>query len=335
MPSPSPSSNLPRTPERASLARVQAAPARRTSPTLAAKLALGRVVKRLGLPVEPLFYLMKAGRMALHPAEALRRRRTAAALRDGHWSEIISRAKGFGLFGPDVFPGTAAAMSAARSVFQRWEASGAARATDKPFLVNVLDREDLVRHPELLDFALSDAVLRAATAYFGEVPLLRAMAVFYSPKNDLHQASQKFHIDTDDLRQLKCFINVEPTDAAAGPFSFLDAELSDRVRAKLQHGWKGGRIEDEDVFSVAKLSDLRELLGPSGSGGLIDTSRCLHFGSRARGGSRLVLMFQFTSFAHLKEDDGYGPDGAVVTKLPADRYRGDALRMLVLGSRPQ
>ncbi len=298
---------------------------------LAAKLALGRVVRRVGLPVEPLFYLMKAGRIALHPAEALRRRRTAAALADARWSPLISRTKGFGVFAPDVFPGTAAAMDAARTVFKRWEETKSLRTSSKPFLVNVLDSDDLVAHPALLDFALSDGMIRAASAYFGEVPLLRAMAVFYSPKNDLRQASQKFHIDTDDLRQLKCFVNVEPTDAAAGPFSFLDAEVSQRVRTKLRHGWKGGRLEDEDVFSVATPAELRELLGPCGSGGLIDTSRCLHFGSRARGGSRLVVMFQFTSFAHLKEDDGYGPDSAVVTNLPAERYRGDLLRTLVLG----
>ncbi len=275
---------------------------------------------------------MKAGRIALHPLEALRRRRAASAIGGTPWAAFVSRNSGYGLLSPYTFPGTAAAVAACRAVFTAWKASGVSRVTQKPFLVNVLDRAALVQHPELLDFALSDAMIEAVTGYFREVPLLRGVAVFYSPRNELHQASQKFHIDTDDLRQLKCFINVETTDAAAGPFSFLPAEVSARVRARLHHGWKGGRIEDEDVFGIARQSDLHELMGQPGSGGLVDTSRCLHFGSRARGLDRLVLMLQFTTFAHLKDDDGYdNADTATVTQLPADRYRADPLRMMVLG----
>jgi hypothetical protein len=108
------------------------------------------------------------------------------------------------------------------------------------------------------------------------------------------EKSQMWHIDDEDFCQIKCFINVHEVGLENGPFTFIPAAKSDEVRRKLGHSWRGKRMDDAEILAHCREEDIVSVTGAPGSGVFVDTSRCLHFGSRSRGGHRLVMMFQYT-----------------------------------------
>src|SRR5690606_23883552 len=95
----------------------------------------------------------------------------------------------------------------------------------------LLDDEDLRRHPELVDFALSDALLGPAVQYLGMVPYFTRLDLMYSlPRGgDENIASQLFHLDHEGLTQVKFFVHVFDVGGAEGPFTFIPADASARI----------------------------------------------------------------------------------------------------------
>jgi hypothetical protein len=76
--------------------------------------------------------------------------------------------------------------------------------------------------------------------------------------------------------------------------TFLPAAATERVRRALRYDW--GRLTDDDVDAVGVREEALRLVGPAGGGAFVDTSRCLHFGSRGNRRDRLVLLVQFFRF---------------------------------------
>ena len=75
----------------------------------------------------------------------------------------------------------------------------------------------------------------------------------------------------------------------------MPASQSQQVRERVSYRYKQ-RLSDEQV-QVASAESLREvaLIGPAGTLAFLDTSRCLHYGSRISSpdARRLVIMLQY------------------------------------------
>ncbi|MBT3332323.1 MAG: hypothetical protein HOK21_15800 [Rhodospirillaceae bacterium] len=296
---------------------------------------------RLGLPRRISARLVKKRRLWAHPIAVAARRRDARALASrSAWRGFVPNDKGFALAGPDKLPGLAAAVAACQRLYDAKQSCDP-DINKKPFFFNLLDVADLEAEPALLDFALSDAMIESASDYIGMVPRLHAIGLYVSPVNDSTMSSQMFHLDGQDFRQLKCFVNVHDVGDDDGPFSFLPADKSDRVANILGHYWGDGRLEDDDVFKVVGKADVVALTGGPGTAGLVDPSRCLHFGSRARENARIVFMFHYTPWPDARVDKpekggrvvNEQRPGYSLTNIPDDRGRDDALRRLVLARR--
>lgn len=153
---------------------------------------------------------------------------------------------------------------------------------------------------EVCDFILHDEIVSAATHYLDEVPVLSAIKLWWSPPNETCEESQLYHYDGEDKTQLKIFLHVSDVGTDCGPFTYVPADLSDRVTSTRRHS---ARLDDTAVEGLVGAGGVRQLLGPSGTTVAIDTSRCLHYGSRGNTQERLVMMAQFTRFlapkAHL------------------------------------
>jgi len=176
------------------------------------------------------------------------------------------------------------------------------RAAKRKFLRNLFSNDDLRRHPELVDFALSDAALGAAARYLGTIPYLNRVDLLYSMprEGDDKIASQLFHVDPEGLSQVKFIINVFPVGEPEGPFTFIPADETDRIlraiRALRQRRGTPhvGRYLDEEIEAVGGTGAIVKVSGGVGSGIAVDTSRCMHMGSRvAPGAFRLCLYLQY------------------------------------------
>ena len=245
-----------------------------------------------GVSSDALFHTLRFRRIMSDPGEFLKRRTEARKIfATSRYANFMDKKKGYARFGPADFPGIMDAVAAANRIYQRKKLDGKFK---KPFFVNLLESADLKQNPELLALAQSKPMRDAAAGYLGTMPDLSGIGVFLSPANESLEKSQQYHTDDIDKTQVKCFINCNEIGPRNGPFTFVSGDASDAIRRKLKHGWRGPRLPDEEVTKNCRNGDVVVVTGGPGSGVLVDTSRCLHFGSRCREGYRLVIMFQYT-----------------------------------------
>ena len=199
--------------------------------------------------------------------------------------------------------------------------------TKRKFLRNLLSNDDLRRNPELVDFALDDATFGLATRYLGTLPYLNRVDLLYSvPRQaDDNVASQLFHLDPEGLTQVKFFINVFDIGDAEGPFTFIPADATRkilreiRVLRRRQGKPHVGRYSDEEIAAVGGRDAVIEIKGPRGAGVAIDTSRCLHLGSRVSPGAfRLCLYLQYCTTHE------------ATNAFDIKRFKGDPIRYLAV-----
>ena len=187
--------------------------------------------------------------------------------------------------------------------------------------------------PAFFDLALSDDILQIAGEYLGEVPVLLNIKLWWSPVNQTLKGSQLFHRDGMNWfqRRAKFLFNMIDVDENCGPFTFLPADVSWRVANALGSLHIQERVADEEIYRHAKPADAISVVGPAGAGAMVDSSRCFHFGGRARGGERLILMFHFLDSIDVSSE------GSGVHRSPgfAARFGSDPVRGLVIANRTE
>jgi hypothetical protein len=250
--------------------------------------------------------LWRAAALGRAPIESRRRRRMAARYMTLGVARMDS-ATGYTLLPPDHSPQLTAVLHTCRRLFESKvdttpNAQGDKRGDKRAFLRNLLNNDDLRAHPTLVDFALSEWALGIASDYLGAVPYLNRVDLLYSvPRpTDERIASQLFHVDPEGVTQVKIFVNVFDTDDDDGPFTFIPADETARIiralRALRRKQGKPhvGRYTDEEIAAVRGSNSIITVSGPQGSGVAVDTSRCLHLGSRVSPGSfRLCMYLQY------------------------------------------
>jgi hypothetical protein len=284
--------------------------------------------KRLHLPRALVHPALSAAKTIANPKQVrLRRKLAESADVVSHSLGGVPEHAGYRLLAASELPGTGDVVAYCRGIYDRMRAD--AQVDDhlfnprKRFLLALLAGSDFCRHPELIRFMVSRPLLDTATAYLGTVPILAGAALWWTPENDSAERSQLFHFDGEDERQLKLMLNVFETRAEHGPFTLLPAAASAPLR---RSGSLRRRISDDEVDAACGLENAIALEGGPGSGGLVDTSRCLHFGSRHTRKDRLVLMVQFTRF-ECPTESTFGFD--VPPDLPG--LDPDAVQKLALG----
>ena len=181
--------------------------------------------------------------------------------------------------------------------------------------------------PAFFDLALSDEVIQIATDYLGEVPILMRIKLWWTPVNTKMGGSQFFHRDGLDWyrRQAKFLVVMNDVGPDCGPFTFLPADVSKQIGASLGRAADQERVPDEHIFKIAKESEQISLMGPAGTGGVVDSSRCFHFGARARGGERLMMVFNFMPSIEVPK-----PRPIYRTEAFRKRFGDDPIRNLVV-----
>lgn len=292
--------------------------------------------------------LLRAARILRAPREHWARKHARARrLADRSVRLAVDPRLGYRWIGAGELPQIAAAVEWARSIHAAraalLPAILAARCGKHRIVFDLLTDVELARRPELLDFALCDELLDAATDYLGELPVLWRIGVglsVHDPLQRAHAHSQLLHLDGEDVMQLKLMVNVSSVEPDDGPLCLLPADVTQRVlrgagfdvvrRVAMQRGagfTTTPRLGDEEAFRHADPSELVRLEGPPGTALLVDTSRCLHFGSRtAPGRQRLLLAVGFQRY-HLVNASPFND-------FESARARLDPLRRLVI-ARPR
>jgi hypothetical protein len=266
------------------------------------------------------------------PRDAIQRRNAAAAYNRAHADMRLDRRDGYAMLAPGSVANTDEIIALSLSLFEEKQrqleaAAGSSNSKKWAFLRSILTNQDLARNPKLVDFALSDSLLGLVTNYLGTIPHLNRIDLLYSVNHGGDEAisSQIYHLDPEGTRQAKLFMNLRDVGPDEGPFTFIPASETMRIvnaikKRRLEDTqMAAGRYSDEELEAVGGLKKAISVDGPKGSAALVDTSRCLHFGSRVKPGTyRLCLYIQYcTSREHGNMFD-------------ASRHANDPVRYLAL-----
>ena len=266
------------------------------------------------------------------PRDAIQRRNAAAAYNRAHADMRLDRRDGYAMLAPGSIANTDEIIALSLNLFEEKQrqleaAAGSSNSKKWAFLRSILTNQDLARNPKLVDFALSDSLLGLVTNYLGTIPHLNRIDLLYSVNHGGEEAisSQIYHLDPEGTRQAKLFMNLRDVGPDEGPFTFIPAAETMRIVGAIKKRrledtqMAAGRYSDDELEAVGGLEKAISVDGPKGSAALVDTSRCLHFGSRVRPGTyRLCLYIQYcTSREHGNMFD-------------ASRHADDPVRYLAL-----
>jgi hypothetical protein len=183
--------------------------------------------------------------------------------------------------------------------------------------------------PAFFELALSDEILQIAADYMGEIPVLMKPRLWLTkpqlPGTEFG-GTQLFHRGRPDAphirRQAKFLFTMNEVDDESGPFTFLPADVSERILPSYR---LGERVSDAETYRHVCSTEAMRLIGPAGTGLMVDTMRCFHFGRRASSKDRLMLMIQFMRHADAPEEDRVERSTAFL-----DKFGNDAVRKLVM-----
>src|SRR5262245_53510603 len=250
--------------------------------------------------------------VATSPRDAIQRKRTVVAYNRRHPNTQMNRDEGYTIIQPGQLPGSEKVIALAQQLFdekkRKLEAAigpdTALHAKKWAFLRSVLTNQDLREHPELVDFALSDGLMSLVTNYLGTIPHLNRVDLLYSVAHGGEEAisRQIYHLDPEGRRQAKLFLNLRDVGPDEGPFTFIPAAETTRIvnavkqRRSADEDMQMARDLDAELAAVNGFDKAISVMGQPGGGVLVDTSRCLHFGSRVKPGTyRLCLYIQYCS----------------------------------------
>jgi hypothetical protein len=167
--------------------------------------------------------------------------------------------------------------------------------------INLLEKNDYKKHPQVNEFILNDLFLKIAAKYLKNTPIIAAVEFWLSSNNQNITQSQKWHIDGEDKKQIKFFIPIVNISNENGPTQFVDKINTRKILnsynsnkekyLSIRSGDLSARIPDdlvEEKYINVGLLDKFQCLA-------LDTCSCLHMGSRIESSTakRLVLMIQF------------------------------------------
>lgn len=163
------------------------------------------------------------------------------------------------------------------------------------------------------ELALSPEIIGAAARYLGDVPVLSVVSAWYCPNRTADElvGSQMFHCDREGHKQVKVFIPIEEIRPVDGPTTCLSAAATKRYfdyrRSRYETLSLKNRFSDQDVHQHGSDEE-HPLTGAPGTLAFVDTTNCLHYGSRPgeRGKYHMVLQYTSPFFAE--------PDPAIFTQ---------------------
>lgn len=171
--------------------------------------------------------------------------------------------------------------------------------THKSFWTRLLDQDmvdgKLPISSPYVQFATQPVVLEILAGVYGELPILDYVLLTLSRHTaSARSYSQLWHRDHDDTRVVKLFFYLtDVVDEKDGPFSFIPGPVSDRF-GFTRHSHR----DDDRIFHPGRAApaDVKAMIAPRLSVFMVETSRCLHMGSRvAPGHSRLLYTATYLS----------------------------------------
>ena len=165
-------------------------------------------------------------------------------------------------------------------------------------IYDLMKDEDFDTTSEVFKLATSEKIINIVSDYLGFTPILTKISLWYSPNlESFDQSSQSFHLDHEDVSQVKCFFLIEDVNSDMGPTQIINVEKSKYILKKTNYKItkEKKRISDDKIKELVNENDIMACTGKKNTIYFLDKSRCIHAGSKKSKKPRLVLFFQYIS----------------------------------------
>ncbi|MBH71523.1 MAG: hypothetical protein CMI97_03485 [Pelagibacteraceae bacterium] len=196
------------------------------------------------------------------------------------------------------------AVNCAKKIFKKNKKNLLNKKFKKDFLRSiVLDYNNRENTP-IFDFSCDEKIINVISEYLGSKPVLNTANLWYSPNENFSIGnSQSFHLDGEDLRQVKIFINLYPVNKYSGPLTIYPRDISETIYKKLKETnlikKRNEKIPDSYIEKLDIKSNPVELTGPEKQMAFVDTCSCYHYGSRPlrnkKNTPRIILYLHYTT----------------------------------------
>lgn len=165
---------------------------------------------------------------------------------------------------------------------------------NKPINI-LLNSNDFNTESKTFKFISNENFVNIISNYLGFIPLLTHISFWHSPnKETIEDSSQEYHLDHEDIKQVKGFFLIDDVTEDCGPTIFLNSKNSKKIIKKINYKTNdNSKRINENLINQDYKKDKINCTGKKGTLYLLDTSRCFHCGSRKSINPRKILAFQF------------------------------------------
>lgn len=164
---------------------------------------------------------------------------------------------------------------------------------------SIAGTDELLQIQTVRKFLKSDALIGVACDYLGTYPTIVTANLLESrPREGRLRGSQNYHLDNVASRVVRLILHVSDVEEENGPFTYYPEAKSAQLAQKVGYHrrFEYGEIASEELERVDDTSSKPiQSIGECGSMLLVDTCRCLHYGSRVKSGYRHVLMATYAA----------------------------------------
>ena len=159
----------------------------------------------------------------------------------------------------------------------------AGKKTNKFFFNNLYNYSF---NDELSRFSTSENFMKIASIYLNIFPIINNIQIIKSDIADDQQyySSMNWHLDKHHEKLIKVMILPYDLNSDDGPTCFLDKKVSKEIINNDSYFSSPIYFKDEEILSadLQYKNKINEFTGKRGDILFIDTSKCLHMGSRCR-----------------------------------------------------
>jgi hypothetical protein len=156
--------------------------------------------------------------------------------------------------------------------------------------------EQLLAHPEILFWGLSERILKIVESYLGLPVGYGGLSFYYSVADGRDAGPRIWHRDKEDWKMIKVGIYLNDVDETGGPFQCVKADINKWLIESLPK-YKGLRNSELQNLLNTNSSDwLTCCIGNAGTVFFADTSRFYHRGKPPSKNDRSAIFFHYFSY---------------------------------------
>jgi hypothetical protein len=155
----------------------------------------------------------------------------------------------------------------------------------------------LLAHPELLRWGLSERILKIVESYLGLPVGYGGLAFYYSVADGRDAGPRIWHRDKEDWRMIKVAVYLNDVDEAGGPYQSVTAKTNTWLKDNLEPYQGLTHDAMQELLATRSTNDdwLVSCIGATGTVIFTDTARCYHRGKPPIHTDRAAIFFHYFS----------------------------------------